>query len=193
MMKLLFSSLPIVLPLLAVSGMAAAQRAPVVDPANNPAVRFPNAVQRVPGPPGMGPAVPLSALQADFRARSGSDTVQFGRDAYLLDEAARQVLARQADWLRMNPMLRANIEGHADVRHTREYALALAERRAAAVHSFLLAQGVSPAQLTVISWGKERPAVEGAHDATWLQNSRVVTVLAGPALPAFAPPLPPMN
>ena len=164
-------------------GLGAAACAPatiVRDPMSIPAVvmgaaglgQAPSAV-----PPGADPNfVPIAALQADLRAKAGSDTVQFGRDEFLLDEAARRTLAAQADWLRMNPMVRASIEGHADVRQTREHALALGERRAAAVHSFLLAQAVPPAQLSVISWGKERPAVEGAHDATWLQNSRVVTL-----------------
>ena len=162
--------------LFALGNAALAQRTIVVDPENNPAVRR-GAAQAVPLPPGAQAAVSIPALQADLREKAGTDSIQFGRDEFLLDEAARRTLAAQADWLRMNPMVRASIEGHADVRHTRNYALALAERRAAAVHSFLLAQGVSPAQLSVISWGKERPAVEGAHDATWLQNSRVVTLL----------------
>ena len=179
--------------LFALSDSALAQRTIVVDPENNPAVRR-GAVPAQQLPPGMQPAVPIAALQADFRTKAGSDRVQFGRDDYLLDDAARRALALQADWLRMNPMVRASIEGHADVRQTREYALALGERRAAAVHSFLLAQGVSPAQLSVISWGKERPAVEGAHDATWLQNSRVVTVLVrepvGMPAPAGQVPFP---
>ena len=173
--------------LFALGDAALAQRTIVVDPENNPAVRR-GALPAQPLPPGMQAAVPIAALQADFRTKAGSDRVQFGRDDFLLDDAARRTLALQADWLRLNPMVRASIEGHADVRQTREHALALGERRAAAVHSFLLAQGVSPAQLTVISWGKERPAVEGAHDATWLQNSRVATVLVREPAAMPAPP-----
>ena len=180
--------------LFALGESALAQRTIVVDPKDNPRVRQgAEPVQAI--PPGMQAAVPITVLQADLKAKAGADTIQFGRDDFLLDDAARRTLALQADWLRLNPMVRASIEGHADVRQTRAYALALGERRAAAVHSFLLAQGVSPAQLTVISWGKERPAVEGAHDATWLQNSRVATVLVRePAgIPAPAGQLPPPN
>lgn len=162
--------------LLALGASASAQRTIVVDPEDNPRVRQ-GAAPVEPIPPGMQAAVPVTVLQADLKAKAGADTIQFGRDEFLLDDAARRTLAAQADWLLMNPMVRASIEGHADVRQTRDHALALGERRAAAVHSFLLTQGVPPAQLTVISWGKERPAVDGAHDATWLQNSRVVTVL----------------
>jgi peptidoglycan-associated lipoprotein len=145
-------------------------------------------------PPGALPAaplVPLSVLQADLKAQSGSDTVRFQRESYVLDLTSQQVLARQAQWLLARPWIRANIEGHADGRLTRDYALALGERRAAAVRNFLLAQGVSPGQLNVVSWGRERPTSAALHDATWLQNSRVVTVLKQAAQQQFGPqPLP---
>ena len=183
-------------------GLSGCVRGPAIvsDPLSVPAALvgavLPGQAPAAGAPVGANPnMVPVAVLQADFRTRAGSDTVRFGRDEFLLDDAARRTLALQADWLRMNPMVRASIEGHADVRQTREYALALGERRAAAVHSFLLAQGVSPAQLSVISWGKERPATEGVHDAAFLQNSRVVTVLVrDPApmpTPFGVPPMPP--
>lgn len=131
-----------------------------------------------PALPAADPALlPLSALQANLIAQAGSDTVRFDRNSYVLNDAARATLTAQAVWLRAHPTVRAKIEGHADTRLTREHALALGERRAAAVRNFLLAQGLPPQQLTVVSWGKERPAVGAAHEATWLQNSRVVTVL----------------
>lgn len=129
-------------------------------------------------PPGTDPSLlPLPTLQADLVAQAGSDTVRFDRDSYVLNEAARATLTKQAAWLQARPTVRARIEGHADVRQTRDYALALGERRASTVRNFLLAQGVAPQQLTAVSWGKERPAVAAVHEATWLQNSRVVTVL----------------
>ena len=127
--------------------------------------------------PPAAPIVPLSVLQDDLKAQSGSDTVRFQRESYVIDPTSQQVLARQAQWLLARPWIRANIEGHADGRLTRDYALALGERRAAAVRNFLLAQGVSPGQLNIVSWGRERPASSALHDASWLQNSRVVTVL----------------
>jgi peptidoglycan-associated lipoprotein len=139
-------------------------------------------------PPGLPPFTPLPVLKADFLAKVGSDTVRFGRDAYTLNPAAIAVLERQAIWLVTNPMARASIEGHADIRQSREYALALGERRAAAVRNFLLTRGVRPEQLQIVSWGRERPAVAAAHDATFLQNSRVVTVLLRPEPGAFPPP-----
>ena len=131
-----------------------------------------------PGAPPFGqPMLALPVLQADLAAKAGSDTVRFGRDSYVLDPRAQAILAAQAQWLVQRPWVRASIEGHADLRQPRDYALALGERRAAAVRNFMLAQGVPPEQLQILSWGRERPATPALHDAAWLQNSRVVTVL----------------
>lgn len=133
-----------------------------------------------PFPPGAPPGQPMLALpvlQADLAAKAGSDTVRFQRDSYVLDARAQAILAAQAQWLAQRPWVRASIEGHADPRQPRDYALALGERRAAAVRNFLLAQGVPPEQLRILSWGRERPATPALHDAAWLQNSRVVTIL----------------
>lgn len=172
---------PIGAAVLAMSIAAAGCAAPTIvrDPSAIPAALIGAAGlgQRGAPPPADPAFVPLSVLQADLRAKSGTDTIRFSPGAWLLDDASRRPLAAQADWLRMNPTVRANIEGHTDGRQTRAHALALGERRAAAVHGFLLAQGVSPAQLTIVSWGKERPATPALHEASWLQNSRVVTVL----------------
>ena len=147
-----------------------------------------------PGAPAPGPILAIPVLKADLVARAGSDTVRFARDSYVLTPQAQATLTAQAQWLIAHPFVRASIEGHADSRQTRDYALALGERRAAAVRNYLLALGVPPQQLDVVSWGKERPAVVAAHDATWLQNSRVVTVLKQPPQPLYYPqplPLPP--
>ncbi len=134
--------------------------------------------QRRPPPPPIAPhMMSLPVLEADLRAKAGSNIVQFERDSYVLTPQAQLILDRQAAWLLANPWVRASIEGHADTRQTRDYALALAERRAAAARNFLLARGVPLQQLAIVSWGRERPVVEAAHEATWLQNSRVVTVL----------------
>jgi len=123
------------------------------------------------------PMLALPVLQADLAAKAGSDSVRFGRDSYVLDARAQAVLAAQAQWLAQRPWVRASIEGHADLRQPRDYALALGERRAAAVRNFLLARGIPPGQLRIVTWGRERPATPALHDAAWLQNSRVVTVL----------------
>jgi peptidoglycan-associated lipoprotein len=86
-------------------------------------------------------------------------------------------LTAQARWLRANPAVRARIEGHADERTPRDHALALGERRADAVRDFLVLQGVPSWQLTVTSWGKERPAVGGTSEMALALNRRVKTVL----------------
>ncbi|HVL79856.1 MAG TPA: peptidoglycan-associated lipoprotein Pal [Sphingomicrobium sp.] len=121
--------------------------------------------------------VELPAAQAALIAQAGSDTVYFGTDEHMLDMAARTTLAAQARWLLANPAVRASIEGHADERGTREYNLALGERRANAARDFLMAQGVPAHRLTVISWGKERPVAPGAYEAAWAQNRRAATVI----------------
>jgi peptidoglycan-associated lipoprotein len=152
-------------------------------------------------PPGYAPQVPVLALpvlEADLRTKAGSNVVRFARDSYVLTPQSLATLTAQAQWLIQHPFVRASIEGHADGRQTREYSLALGERRAAAVRNYLIASGVPPQQLDTVSWGKERPTSAAFHDATWLQNSRVVTVLKQPPQPAYpampqpypAPPLP---
>ena len=146
---------------------------PPPQPYPTPAPGYPQ-----PGYPGMqGPVLALPVLEADLRAKAGSDTVRFGRDSYVLTPQAQSTLTAQARWLIQRPFVRASIEGHADGRQTRDYAFALGERRAAAVRNYLIASGVPPQQLQIVSWGRERPTSAAAHDATWLQNSRVVTVL----------------
>ena len=119
----------------------------------------------------------LPAAQADLIAKAGSDTVYFGTDKYDLDQATQATLAAQAQWLIANPNVRASIEGHADERGTREYNMALGERRANAARDFLVAQGVPTARLQVTSWGKERPVAPGSNEEAWAQNRRAVTVL----------------
>ena len=121
--------------------------------------------------------IELPAAQADLVAKAGSDTIYFGTDEYLLDEASRTTLAAQARWLIANQAVRASIEGHADERGTREYNLALGERRANAARDFLVQQGVPLARLLTVSWGKERPVAQGSNEEAWAQNRRAVTVV----------------
>lgn len=119
----------------------------------------------------------LPAMQADLVARAGSDTVYFGTDEYALDEQSKATLAAQAKWMLANPNVRASIEGHADERGTREYNMALGERRANAARAFLLSQGVPGTRLLATSWGKERPIAIGSDESSWAQNRRSVTVV----------------
>lgn len=121
--------------------------------------------------------VELPAMQADLVAQAGSDTVYFDTDQYSLDMADMDVLEAQARWLIAHPNLRASIEGHADERGTREYNLALAERRANAARDYLIAQGVPASRLLVTSWGKERPVALGSNEQAWAQNRRSVTLV----------------
>src|SRR5678816_1629035 len=95
--------------------------------------------------------VELPALQADLVAKAGSDTVYFGTDQYSLDEASKATLAAQARWMMANPNVRASIEGHCDERGTREYNMALGERRANAAREFMISQGVPAERLLVTS------------------------------------------
>ena len=121
--------------------------------------------------------VELPALQADLVAKAGSDTVYFGTDEYSLDQASQATLAAQARWLIANPNVRASIEGHCDERGTREYNLALGERRANSARDFLIANGVPAIRLLTVSWGKERPVAPGSNEEAWAQNRRAVTVV----------------
>ena len=116
---------------------------------------------------------------ADFRRSVSSNTVLFGLDMYDIDPEARAILDTQAQWLANHPNVRATIEGHCDERGTREYNLALGDRRANAAKNYLVAKGIDPSRLTVISYGKERPVALGSDEASWAQNRRAVTVVVG--------------
>ena len=113
---------------------------------------------------------------ADKLASIGN-TVYFSYDSAALDGNSQATLYRQAAFLNGNPSLTVTIEGHCDERGTREYNLALGERRAAAARDYLLAQGVDPARIKVISYGKERPAMAGSNEESWAKNRRAATVL----------------
>ncbi len=105
------------------------------------------------------------------------DRVFFGYDSATLDDNSQRTLQRQADWLAANPFVNITIEGHCDERGTREYNLALGERRANAVKQYLTSLGVSPSRVSTISYGKERPVDLGGDDAAWSKNRRGVTVV----------------
>lgn len=117
----------------------------------------------------------------DFRQQAGSDRVFFAYDSYELDDAARDTLNKQAAWLQKYPNVRVTIEGHADERGTREYNLALGDRRANAAKNYLAAQGVDAGRINTISYGKERPEVAGSDETSYAQNRRAVTVLSSGA------------
>jgi peptidoglycan-associated lipoprotein len=114
--------------------------------------------------------------QADL-AQNVGDRVFFAYDSYDLSPEARATLDRQAQWLNQYGQLSITIEGHADERGTREYNLALGEKRANAVKNYLSTLGVDGGRLSVISYGKERPEVPGDEPGAWAQNRRSVTVV----------------
>ncbi|WP_299322060.1 peptidoglycan-associated lipoprotein Pal [Parasphingopyxis sp.] len=124
-----------------------------------------------------GPTGPAPGSRADFLAQAASDTIFFETDSYDIDPEDRAILDSQAAWLLANPSVRVTIEGHCDERGTREYNLALGERRANAAANYLSARGVDASRMTVISYGKERPVALGSDPASWAQNRRAVTVV----------------
>lgn len=113
--------------------------------------------------------------QQDFVINVG-DRVYYDFDRSSLKPAARTTLEKQSVWLKKFPAVQVAIEGHADERGTREYNLALGERRANSAKDFLVALGINPSRLRVVSFGKERPVALGHDDASWSQNRRAVTV-----------------
>lgn len=142
------------------------------------ALAAPASAQIAPPPPPLAPAiVPVDPVKADFIARSGTDTVYFAGSGHALDASARASLTAQALWLLANPAVSARIEGHSDLADSRDHALGLGARRAAAVRDFLLVLGVPAAQVSTVSFGKERPATTGPGEAMNALNRRAVTVL----------------
>lgn len=115
--------------------------------------------------------------QTDLRRSAGSDRVFFDLDSYGLDDTDRATLTRQAAWLAQYPNVNVTIEGHCDERGTREYNLALGERRANAAKNFLASLGVAPGRMSVVSYGKERPEALGSDEQSWAQNRRAVTMV----------------
>ena len=114
----------------------------------------------------------------EYLAKGVPDRVFFATNESVLTTASRDTLRKQAAWMRTNDTLSFTIEGHADERGTREYNLALGERRANAAKDYLMTYGVSGNRLSVISYGKERPVNSGSNPLAWSQNRRSVTVKA---------------
>tara|TARA_R110000772_G_scaffold41803_4_gene97407 strand:- start:1382 stop:1891 length:510 start_codon:yes stop_codon:yes gene_type:complete len=126
------------------------------------------------GPTGPGYA---AGSQGDFLANTMSDRILFDTDRYNVDTQDQVILQSQAQWLAQYPNARITIEGHADERGTRDYNLALGERRANAAKNYLASLGVSPGRMTTVSYGKERPDALGSDESAWAQNRRAVSVV----------------
>ena len=117
---------------------------------------------------------PLDAMRADFAAQSGGTTIYFTPGGAGLTRQGQTILAAQAMWLRQHPFISVRIEGRGDPTDTRDHALALGAERAAQVRDYLVLLGIPAAQVTTMTWGKERPGPPSA--TTMLQD------LGGPPL-----------
>ena len=132
-----------------------------------------------PGPPagaGIGSRNIVPGSQQDLEASAG-DRVFFAFDRSDITPESQQILSRQADWLRRYPNVTVTIEGHCDERGTREYNLALGERRAQAAKNVLVASGIPASRISTISYGKERPTVVGSNEEAWAQNRVAITTV----------------
>lgn len=127
--------------------------------------------------PDRGGVVPGS--QQDFLANVSSDRIFFGFDQYNIDAEDMATLQSQSRWLQRYPAVRVTLEGHADERGTRDYNIALGERRANAAKNYLVSLGIDGNRINVISYGKERPAELGSNEEAWAKNRRAVTVVIG--------------
>jgi peptidoglycan-associated lipoprotein len=122
------------------------------------------------------PTGPVSGTQEDLVTNVG-DRVFFALDSYALTAEARATLEKQTKWLRQNQGVRITLEGHADERGTREYNLALGERRATEVRDYLVTLGVNPNRVKIVSYGKERPVDPSSTENAWSKNRRSVMVV----------------
>tara|TARA_B100000787_G_scaffold56192_1_gene40876 strand:- start:536 stop:1018 length:483 start_codon:yes stop_codon:yes gene_type:complete len=114
----------------------------------------------------------------EYLASGVPDRVFFATNETVLTTASRETLRKQAAWLRKNSDINVVLEGHADERGTREYNLALGERRANSAKDYLMTYGISSDRISVLSYGKEKPIDSGSNPLAWSKNRRSVTVKA---------------
>jgi peptidoglycan-associated lipoprotein len=119
----------------------------------------------------------IPGSNADFQRSVSSNTIHFALDSYDIDPESRAILDSQVQWLAKYPAANISLEGHCDERGTREYNLALGDRRANSAKNYLVARGVSASRISTISYGKERPVALGSDEASWAQNRRAVTIV----------------
>ena len=121
---------------------------------------------------------PVPGTQQHFAQQmQGRDTIYFDTDKFDIDAEDQAALRQQAQYLQQFANVRATVEGHADERGTREYNLALGERRANAAKNYLVSLGVPANRITVVSYGKERPVALGSNEQAWARNRRAVTIV----------------
>ena len=119
----------------------------------------------------------MAGLQRDFIANISSDRIFFGFDKFNIDAEDQATLRSQATWIQRNTAARVLVEGHADERGTRDYNIALGERRANAAKNYLASLGIDPARIETISYGKERPDALGSNEEAWARNRRAVSIV----------------
>jgi peptidoglycan-associated lipoprotein len=107
----------------------------------------------------------------------GRDVIYFDTDKFDIDAEDQAALRSQAQYLNQYPNVRATVEGHCDERGTRDYNLALGERRANAARNYLISLGVAANRITTVSYGKERPVALGSNEEAWARNRRAVTIV----------------
>lgn len=131
-----------------------------------------------PAPVATAPTGPMIGSQEHFvNAVNGLNVIYFDTDRYNIDSADAAALQTQAQYLGQYRQIRITIEGHADERGTREYNLALGERRANAAKNYLVGLGVDANRISTVSYGKERPVALGSNEAAWAENRRAVSVV----------------
>ena len=133
---------------------------------------------QTPTDPNAGTGQIAPGSQEDFLQQVGQygDRILFETDRFNVDVEDQAVLQRQAQWLAQYPNTRVIVEGHADERGTRDYNLALGERRANSAKNYLISVGVDASRIQTVSYGKERPSALGSDEQSWAQNRRAVTV-----------------
>jgi peptidoglycan-associated lipoprotein len=147
--------------------------------AKKPPAELPPAPQETPAaeaPAGPTDSASVPGSQAHFLANIASDRIFFDTDQSDVDAEDQTTLQSQAGYLKQYPNVRVTIEGHADERGTREYNLALGERRANSAKNYLASLGIDASRINTISYGKERPDAVGSDEASWSRNRRAVTV-----------------
>ena len=128
-------------------------------------------------PPPATAAGPVPGSYAHFKSvLGGRDVIYFDTDRFNIDSQDAAALQSQAQWLLQYSDTRATIEGHCDERGTRDYNLALGERRANAAKNYLVSLGIPAERVSTISYGKERPVALGSNEASWARNRRAVTI-----------------
>lgn len=128
--------------------------------------------------PAPAPTGPSVGSQAHFeRAVNGQNVIYFDTDRFNIDTTDAAALQSQAQYLARYPQISITVEGHADERGTREYNLALGERRANSAKNYLVGLGVDPARVSTVSYGKERPVALGSNEQAWSQNRRAVSIV----------------